>query len=393
LLNSINILNHTPPTHVDHPGTTVQLVGATVIKSVQKVKIENDTNSLSVLKYPEMYLKYINVVIVLTLSLLLYLFGLVILDITKDVKLAILAQLTPFYSITIFENIFRVNPDPFLLISTILLCIWISIWLKNSDEHLLIISLIFGFGIVTKITFAFMLIIPLMIIRKWSNKRIFLFSVGGVFILLTLPILDKYGYISKWAMAIFYHSGYYGLGPKGILDETTFLINLKRIILGEPLLSFLLLFSTGLIVLLKTISRKKIFSKKWAISKVILAVTLSLLIQIFFVAKHYQTHYLVSSLSLLGFLLVMQLQLVKTVIKKSPIIISIILSISLILCFTNISKYFEKIRANTSKLKISLHECQGKGLLFGSNFNGYFLEEKLQYLYPKTFINENKNKK
>ena len=75
LLNSLNILNNTPPTHIDHPGTTVQFFGAIIFWFMY---LGSETNVIidNVLGDPEYHLRAINYVVNFIHAILILTIGL-----------------------------------------------------------------------------------------------------------------------------------------------------------------------------------------------------------------------------------------------------------------------------------------------------------------------------
>ena len=58
LFNSLNLLNKIPPSHIDHPGTPVQLLGALILK-ITHLGSSIDQITEKILRDPEQYIQLI----------------------------------------------------------------------------------------------------------------------------------------------------------------------------------------------------------------------------------------------------------------------------------------------------------------------------------------------
>ena len=75
LFNALNIAQFEAPRHTDHPGTTMQLLGATVIRGSYYFA-GGDNLVEDVLSRPEHYLRLMNIVLILLYSVTLLAVGL-----------------------------------------------------------------------------------------------------------------------------------------------------------------------------------------------------------------------------------------------------------------------------------------------------------------------------
>ncbi|MGD0280143.1 MAG: hypothetical protein ABSC11_12655 [Smithella sp.] len=83
----------------DHPGTTLQILGAATLTITHALDFsEKDSLEFAVLKNPEFYLKVINIVLVSLNVLILFVIGLVTFSLTKNIGLSLLLQYSPFLS-------------------------------------------------------------------------------------------------------------------------------------------------------------------------------------------------------------------------------------------------------------------------------------------------------
>ena len=93
LFNSLLLLNHQSPVHVDHPGTTTQVIGYFLMFLLKGKQSLQDFN-LYVLMNPEDILNTIIYSIICGTALFLYIFGILILRETKNILVTLLLQVT-----------------------------------------------------------------------------------------------------------------------------------------------------------------------------------------------------------------------------------------------------------------------------------------------------------
>ena len=95
LFSALNIATFEAPRHTDHPGTTLQLLGATVIRASyfftgRKSLVED------VLSRPEHYLRLMNIVLILLYSITLSAGGLKGFRVSGRLSVALILQTSPF---------------------------------------------------------------------------------------------------------------------------------------------------------------------------------------------------------------------------------------------------------------------------------------------------------
>jgi hypothetical protein len=182
LMNSLNIAMIKPPFDISHPGTTVQILGAVVLKLQHMALSANDLETI-VLGNPEYYLSAINIVITILNALLLFTVGSIVCYLTKNIWTAMLIQCTPFYSMTILTHgMNKVGPEPLLLFASLMLVAIVFIATMNQKNNYFPLSLaiICGFGIATKLTFIPMAIIPFIILPKINSWTVLSFGHAAI---------------------------------------------------------------------------------------------------------------------------------------------------------------------------------------------------------------------
>ncbi len=309
LLNSLSIVNGLTPGHTDHPGTTLQMLGAAVIKLANLSKSNDEINTI-VISNPEHYLNLINITMfiifictTITLGVIGYLF-------LNDILLAVILQLSSFVSFTAFRELSRVTPETLLLsICTIFLIILLFHFKYDIEKHSFIYSIIFGvvcgIGLVTKVTFLPLFIVPLVILPNLKNRLLFLLSTLLAFFIFTIPVISEYERIFNWFISIFTHSGYYGGGEKNIINFHTIFNNLFMLISEYTYL--IINFAAGLSLIFIFFKNKTVIKKKdnQFLFKLIIALLCATVLQILMTLKHYRHHYLIPTMMLTIFTLVL----------------------------------------------------------------------------------------
>lgn len=191
LLNSLNIARLKLPGHIDHPGTPVQVIGAFTLRATHffsgKGKIVDD-----VLARPEFYLHCIYAVFLGLNVVVVFLTGLLIWQASLRVELAMLFQVAPFLTI-VPEQLLKISTEPILVVSCVLFTALVGrVFIKEDlasqkDNYLLAFAFLSALGMATKITFFPLMLVPLVLLRRWADKLYFLILFG--LSLLFLPFL------------------------------------------------------------------------------------------------------------------------------------------------------------------------------------------------------------
>lgn len=246
LYNSLNIATFKLVGHIDHPGTTTQGFGGLVLKAAYLFDDQGESSiKEAVLKHPEFYLKILKIATLLFCCLMLFLFGWIAFRYTSNIWLGIIIQLSPYISgVILFNSVLRLSQESMFMLASIGISLLAVLWYKrdtrdSSNLFIILFALISGFGLASKIIFAPLMIIPLLCLRLNKERiRYLLFSIIA-FVIFTLPIIPLYPNMAWWFIRLFLHSGIYGSGEANIIDSSTYIINLKALLLAEPLYLFL----------------------------------------------------------------------------------------------------------------------------------------------------------
>jgi len=106
LINSLNVAQLKGVAHVDHPGTSVQIIGGTVIFLKYHLSDQKEGMINSVLNNPDEYIRTINKVLIFFLCAAIFFLGLTVYKFSHKIYLGLFLQTSCFVSKFI---IFRIN--------------------------------------------------------------------------------------------------------------------------------------------------------------------------------------------------------------------------------------------------------------------------------------------
>jgi hypothetical protein len=293
LLNSLNILNGNPPGHYDHPGTTVQLIGAGVV-SLQHAFVRPSSPSepvtMSVLRNPESYLNGINVCLAALFLLAVVVLSIRIAGLAGTVA-ALCFQLGLFTFFQISVAMTRVSPEPLLLTATLVVATIVMPTMLGRSEcsrgQAIALGVTCGFGIATKVVFL-PICLSIFLLKDARKRLLCLLATLAGFVIFTLPIFVHYRAFLDWILNLATHDGHFGLGEKGIPSTAVLIQNGVNLLEAEPFLfvSFVL---CAFVALLRLLRREP--ARPFVVGCAILA------LQWLITAKHPSPHYLLPSLS------------------------------------------------------------------------------------------------
>jgi len=321
-----------------NPGTTLQMIGAATIKIVHALGFsKKESLEFAVLRNPEFYLTAVNGVLVFLNVLMLFIVGFVTVKLTENIWLGLLLQFSPFFSnVALCRGLISVSPETLFLFLNLLLILVLVLMIfsknltKSVSWYMIALSIICGFGLATKLTFCFLLIIPFIVLPGMRNKLGFLLLTIISFILGTWPIISQYKALFEFCWRILTHTGYYGFGESGIINIQLYFMNMKDLFLGNPLFFFILL--SSIIFIFKF--RRSLTCAAYPY-KILVAVTIAQLTAVLVIPKHGYDYYLLPVLNLTGFslfLMVLCLQRINYFNRLNMRQIAVPICIFFILC-------------------------------------------------------------
>lgn len=402
LLNSLNIAHGEPPAHVDHPGTTVQLLGGMILKINSlfgRLHGESEDITMKVLLNPEDFISIISNAIICIIAISVFIFGIQLYKNTSNILLSITSQIFPLSFPVLLEHLPRLEPEPLLVASAYLLAAALVPFATGAaDEQrvtlrAIIVGIILGVGVTTKVTFA-PLLLSVFILPKNTTRGIALVSCMATAYLLTIPIHDNMRQVASWLFGIMTHTGHYATGPTGLPSASTLLASGIRLFKENPVLCF------PMAMLLTAL----FFAEKKRVLLVMLSASICCII---IVMKHYSQHYL---MQLMGFSCLL-IAVASVLLCKNKYTLYAIAAISCILTcnsFVEAKKVYIKY-INIHDNYVYLHEIAEKkecipleyyrsssrqyALFFGNGFAGSKYNKELAIIYPKYIFYSNFEKK
>ena len=223
LIDSLNIINLTTPGHVYHPGTTVQWLGALILK-INQWGASTDALTANVLASPESSLSLISTVFIFINGACALMVGVVGLRVFGGVVAAWFLQMAPVMSMVIFKHSYHVKPEALLLATGLLLAAVSVLSLspgllaRRRWRFAIAFGVIAGFGVATKITAFPVFLLPLFVLVGAGEnigdglKAMALYGVAALaaLIVFTLPAVGAYDVFFDWMMTVSQGNSAYG---------------------------------------------------------------------------------------------------------------------------------------------------------------------------------------
>jgi len=314
LISSLAMAESKQVFYTDHPGTTLQILGAVTLKISHVLDYsEKDSLEYAVLKNPEHYLTMINIVLIALNAMMLFVIGLVTYHLTKNIGWSLLLQFTPFFSgIPLRWGLIQVSCEPLLLfVSMLFMLVLLKMVVSENLSgsiigYAIVLAVVSGFGVATKVTFAPLMLIPLIALPKLRNKMVYLFLSGLSFVLWTWPIHLLYERIFKRIYHIITHTGWYGTGSSGVIEIVSLKNNLMNALTGfltEPVYPILFFFIPFAILLVVRHSKTVKATWKDISFRVMVAILFAQIFTGMIVVKQSAERYALPVLCLTGFLI------------------------------------------------------------------------------------------
>ena len=411
LFNSMNMANLRLVGHFDHPGTPMQVFGALVLRATWLIEPVNG-NEEAVLLNPEHYLRILNISTAVLATLMVLAFGFIVLRRTGNPGYALIVQLAPFVSgFVLFNGFTRFTQEAILMIASLgfasTLIVRVAAGAATDDARdFKLLGWIAGFGLASKILFAPLMIIPLMIAQNNRLRKRFLFFSSVSFLLFTLPVVLLYPRMAYWIIKLLVFSGQYGTGPAGIIDAATYPQNLFWIIQSNPVLACLLVL--GLIYVISCAYLRFVKKHDFPESefRLMLAVIATIVAGYLIVAKSPKESYLLPYEMLtpvVAVILMKQVTAVKIFRGKARVFaFTVAAGLSLVLIPNGIARkkalyssdknpLWETFSQAASSMEGGLvfahpSSSQEAALYFGNAYSRWNYTAKLRGLYPDTYV-------
>ncbi|MDP2653309.1 MAG: hypothetical protein Q8Q08_04685 [Candidatus Omnitrophota bacterium] len=315
LVNSLYLLDGVAPIFVDHPGITLQILGALVIRLLTW-PMPSGQIAGHVFDDPEYYLGAIHAVMLVLYVVSLFWLGQYTYRKTRDLPQALLIQLPAFLFLTlksyrsheyVLPIVANVNSET-LMITFLNVFLGYSVKLLTDDNvrdrrmMAVVFGIICALGTATKISFLPLILIPLFCFRRWVSKALLLVSFAVAWVAVTSPILPRYGKVWSWLTTILTHKGFHGSGGVGLLDLQNLGGEIRWLLSEHSLLFILLAGAGGWLLHWRLVQKRETMGQTFMVLEV---AALALFCQILMVLKQPAPHYLAPGYGLTGILLVL----------------------------------------------------------------------------------------
>jgi hypothetical protein len=405
--------------YTDHPGIPLQCLVAIVLRVVHLFRPGHPL-VYDVLNNPEIYIRASLYAANCITAIVIFMLGLYTYRYSQRFSVAIFLQLTPFSHILIMESFGRIIPE---LMMCSIVCCWLVLLVRiiylgkndrNYKRYSVIFAILFGLGLADKMTFLPYFLLPLIILPSWKLRLKYTVISMVSFMLFALPVVLNHKAFLLWITNIFTHTGSYGGGERGIINWNMFADHLKLLVTNTRILLF-----SGIVLLLLTLFYVFMQKKHKRIIdfpvNIVFAVVLLLVIQYALAAKQFAFHYMVPALLLSVFIIFLIITLLYQLLPKlaTPINMNWLFGFAGLLLLINMvpkiaseliyikktakvkHEAYDKIApllATSPKIiSPSYYGCSAKeyALTFGIHLSGRygnFLTEKMEQLYPSTYL-------
>ncbi len=290
---------HLDTGYIDHPGTPIQIIIA--IASEIVYLFSNDSNIYyDVVKNPELYIFASNLLFNIFLMFTMVYIGRKITRLTNNINAGLLFQLGFFISIGIIKVTARMIPEGFMLLPLSFLMvlqiryIYDDNFFKKQKKYLISFSLIIGWGIATKLSFAPFIIIPVVILSGLRNKILVIIYSIVAFFLIAFPVLSHLNYFWSWVSNMIIHTGRWGTGKIGFMNLSAFLSRFTLLWQYNKILFTLItiLFTQSIFILVLQ-GKKKYYTKYLKVS---FSSIISVLLLAFLICKHFALYYFIPAI-------------------------------------------------------------------------------------------------
>jgi hypothetical protein len=302
LLDALNLVNLTTPGHVAHPGTTVQVLGALVLKAGYPA-LDAEVITATVLDDPEFHLRRISTAIIGLNAAALAAAGIIGYSVFASFIPALLLQTAPFLSMLTLKHGFHAKPEALLVFAVLVLFMIVVMALRpgvlngelegKRNRYAIAFGLVAGFAVATKLTAAPIFVLPLVLLGNFRAIAVYGFAALLAVVLFTLPAAGGYGDFLNWNWQVLKGSGAYGSGEATVIDMARYPADVAKL-LRRPVVSVVLVLSLAAVAASWRRARKSgqpLPAPVLALAGVCLAQAAQVLV----VAKQPAAHYMIPS--------------------------------------------------------------------------------------------------
>ncbi len=409
LLNSLNLLTFHIPAHNDHPGTTLQLIGAVTILLKWMVDITiGSWRPLreAILTNPETYLHVINLVLNGLIAGAVFAAGRQFYRCSHSLVAALLLQANGLFFLQTIQAQTRVSPEPLLLATGLFLLVPLAPVIFSDDtadkrktSYAIAAGGLVGFGLVTKVTFLPWVAVVLLFKGRLQKLRFFSAVIASATVFL-IPIFPRLPIVATWLTSLFLHNGMYGNGPVGLPNAGVLGENLLGLVHDEPLL-FLCFLLYGVVLLLHPCAP---FVRKHNLSSLLWTALIAITVQTLMTIKHPAARYILPALVVPALVnAALSAEISHTVIRQRRRISLVLTGSAIVLgCFlfnlrrigswiTEMQRYRDEV-SELTRVARQMDGCRVIGMYsssvptfalnFGNAYANFVHGKMLQELYP-----------
>jgi hypothetical protein len=239
LLDAVNVLNLTTPGHVYHPGTTVQWLGALILKAAHPLS-SGEVVADAVLADPERHLRLISDAFVVFAGFGALALGAAGWRAFGGLLPAWMLQTAPLLSTVIVKHGHHVKPEALLVTATLLLIAVAVMTLepgrleRHRQRFAVAFGMIAGFAVATKITALPVFVLPLFVLAGAPGALRAMALYGATafvaLVVFTLPMAGAYDAFFAWMAKVGQGTGAYGGGALGVVAWETYPNNIAKLL-------------------------------------------------------------------------------------------------------------------------------------------------------------------
>jgi hypothetical protein len=305
LFNALNMVQLRAPTQYDHPGTSIQIVIALVSLVVHGARaiFQNVSFVDDILLHPELYLRCTSVALILATALALFALGSRVHRATASLPTALVAQGSIFLTAPVWTSgVAYVMPEGMLVPLAVALAALVapSALSRCRPPHGALLAssvgIVLGACAATKTT-SFPLALTILLIHGRKYQLLACVAAVGAAIVITLPIVDRYGFIIEYNLRILTHTGHWGSGQAGLPTFGEYWESLRGLYNTVPEMFI----SAGLCAILAGFSCWQMIRRgEPGLLRLFLVSVAGILLQLAIVAKHPGSPYLVPAVAFLS---------------------------------------------------------------------------------------------
>ncbi|HPF51168.1 MAG TPA: hypothetical protein PK335_06310 [Draconibacterium sp.] len=331
LLNGLNVslLKFHNIGFTDAPGTTFLILAGILIR-ISHFFFGNGAITDDVILRPDFYINSSSYILLLFTFILLIWGGLKVYKSTQSIIATFLLQSSLLLSPIALSLQIRFNIDRLIPLLTFVLAVYCILFIYEQiteKKFAIMAGIIIGAGLITKLNFIVLTIIPLFFFSSFRSWFIYIASFLGSAFISFLPIIDKYKTFTAFISRLFFYKGKYGGGEKGIFEFDAFLSALKKVpIVNESLIAIILLSILSIIIFF--VFKSKLSRQKMKM-RFLFGFLLAFIIIIILASKNFKYYYLspvlgLSAIALLFSLDILTTSLVRNRFLKNSIILLVV---------------------------------------------------------------------